>query len=196
MKLLLVGAGGHASVVADVVRRTEHSLVAYIDPGERPAWLDDVPRFAETDAQALQRGDLTQLMDSFVMGIGGVTPDALAVRLKLFCRYAGKFTRTSPGLVHPRAFAANPSDIGPGAVVMPGAIVNANASVGRAVIVNSGAIVEHDAVVEEGAHVAPGAVVLGAAVVGACAMIGAGAVILPGARVMAGEFVRAQTRYG
>lgn len=197
MKLLLVGAGGHASVVAALVRNAGHEIAAYVARDEQSQpWLETARCIAGGDDEVLRNENLVLLAESFAMGVGGVTPDQLAARLQLFKRYAAAFARPAPVLVHSSAFAADQNAIGPGAVVMPGAIVNPNATVGAAAIINSGAIVEHDAVVEDGAHVAPGAIVLGGAKVGAHTMVGAGAVILSGAVVASGRLVPALTRYG
>lgn len=197
MRLLLVGAGGHASVVATLVRDAGHEITAYVARDEQSrSWLETARRVAGSDDDVLANDHLGELVDSFAMGVGGVTPDQLAARWQLFKRYAAAFAQPAPMLVHSTAFAADLNAIGPGAVVMPGAIVNPNATVGAAAIINSGAVVEHDAVVEDGAHVAPGAIVLGGAQVGAHTMIGAGAVILPGAVVASGRLVPALTRYG
>jgi sugar O-acyltransferase (sialic acid O-acetyltransferase NeuD family) len=197
VRLLLVGAGGHAGTVVDLVQKCGHQVSAYVDPAQSERrWLGQATRLDGPDESVLADERLAQLVDGVVMGIGGVRPEHLAVRLRLFDRYAAAFLEAPPALVHPAAALAGRAAISPGATIMAGAIVNAAAAIGRAAVVNSGAIVEHDAVIGEGAHVAPGAIVLGGAMIGASAMIGAGAVVLPGARVPAAALVPALTRFG
>ena len=185
MNLLLVGAGGHAKVVAEAAASAGYRLVAYAD--RQPVdWLN-LPWISD-DATP------PETVDGFVMGIGGITPAVLQTRLALFRRYAGRGI-AGISLRHARAMIADDADIRAGAMVLAGAIINPAAMIGEAAIVNTGAIVEHDAEIGAGAHVAPGALVLGSAQIGEAALIGAGAVVLPGAEVPAGTLVPALGRY-
>lgn len=196
MKLLLVGAGGHARTVFDLAQRCDHRVTAYVDRARvHQPWLGEATQLDVSDERALGDPRLAGLADAAVMGLGGTRPEQLAVRFGLFERYAAAFANNPPALIHPAAAVADGDAVAAGALVMAAAVVNAGARVGRAAIVNSGAIIEHDAVVDAGAHVAPGAIVLGGAHVGTNAMIGAGAVVLPGARVPAGGLVPALTRF-
>ncbi len=186
MKLLMVGAGGHARVVADTARCCGHEIVAYAAP-EKSRWLD-APRVADGDAKP-------EDYDGFLLGIGGATGEALVARWRLHASYLEQgFNAVS--LIHPRAVVSDIAAVAHGAMVLPGATLNAGAQIDEAAIVNTGAIVEHDARIGSGAHVAPGAIVLGGAQVGERAMVGAGSVVLPGSVVAAEALVRAQTLHG
>ncbi len=185
MKLLLVGAGGHARTVVDALTDNGHEILAYtaLTPSK---WLD-APFL--TDAEA-EPGDF----DGFVMGVGGVMGDMLASRLKLFRAYEARGFEAVT-LIHSTAYVAPGAAIADGATILPKAAVNPGAVIGAAAILNTGAIVEHDVRIGAGVHVAPGAVVLGAAQVGENAMIGAGAVVLPGGEVIEGDLVPALRRH-
>lgn len=183
MKLLLIGAGGHARVVHDALAASGFALFGYVDPRPSP-WLD-APRHADDAAAAAVPADI-----GVALGLGGIAPKQLARRLALLRRYMAR-GRAAPAIVHPRAIVSDRAVIGHGVQIMAGAIVQAGASLGDGVIVNTGAMVEHDSTVGAGAHVAPGAIVLGGVRIGAGAMIGAGAVVLPGAAVRDGELVPA-----
>jgi sugar O-acyltransferase (sialic acid O-acetyltransferase NeuD family) len=187
MRLLLVGAGGHARNVFESLIGAGHELAGYVDP--RPcAWLPP-PRWAG-DAEA--EGALPDA--GIAMGIGGVTPAQLETRLALLDRYCKK-GRIAPPIGHPRAVVSPGAEFGAGALIMAGAVVQAGCRIGRGALINTGAVVEHDSVVGEGAHVAPGAIVLGVVEIGPCAMVGAGAVILPGAQVPRATLVKAGCVY-
>jgi sugar O-acyltransferase (sialic acid O-acetyltransferase NeuD family) len=173
----LVGAGGHAKVVADALQRLGIAIGFVVD-GEAAAWIE-ARRLASDDA-ALAR--LDPETTPVVLGLGGIEPAALDRRLKLATRYAAAGFAL-PAVIHPAAVVSAAARLADGAFVGPGAVVNAGARIGLAAIVNSAAIVEHDALIGDGAHVAPRAAVLGGAHVGVAAMIGAGAVVLPGAGV-------------
>ncbi len=183
---LLVGAGGHGRVVADLAAQCGLRLAAYSDRRDCP-WTG-VDRVTDAEWAAAHSGGW------FVMGLGGVAPDGLVERLKLY-RHVAAIGLSAPCLVHASAVVAATARLGAGTVVMAGAIVQMGAEIGEAAIVNSRALVEHDARVGAGTHVAPGAMVLGDCIVGETVMIGAGAVVLPGSEVPARAGVRAMTRW-
>jgi UDP-perosamine 4-acetyltransferase len=185
VKLLLVGAGGHARTVVEAIIDNGHAVAAYADPVACD-WLD-APQVADDDVA----GDD---FDGFVMGLGGVAPARLRARLDLFRTYEQRCL-DAVTLVHAAAFVAPGAGAADGAMVLPRAAVNPGVAIDAAAIINTGAIVEHDARIGAGAHIAPGAIVLGGARIGDCAMIGAGAVVLPGSDVPAEALVPALGRY-
>ena len=187
MSAILVGAGGHAKVLAEVLAARGIELAGYVDP-EVCDWLPGLRRI-ESD-QSLARNE----SGDFVIGFGGVTPDQLRRRLDLFRRYRSQ-GRQFPAIVHPAAWVSRTATIDSGAVILGGAIVQPGAVIGEAAIVNSGAIVEHDVQVGAGSHVAPGAVILGDAKIGECVMVGARAVVVQGAHLSDGGFVRSLERF-
>ena len=175
MRILLVGAGGHARALVEILRRQGHEIAVYCAPVPS-AWLPDVPHVADDGAA---RG---LSLDALVMGLGGTDPAALQGRLDLLLAYLSDGWQ-APAIRHGAATIAEDAVLGPAATVLAGAIVQPAAKIAEGAIVNSGAIVEHDSEIGAGSHVAPGAIVLGGARVGSAALIGAGAVVLPGARV-------------
>jgi sugar O-acyltransferase (sialic acid O-acetyltransferase NeuD family) len=186
MNFVLVGAGGHAKALVEVVRASGGTISRYVDRKEA-AWLD-APHTASDDVVDPAEG-------SVLLGIGGVTPDELERRLALFDRYVARGFRSEP-VRHPAAWVSTSAELAAGVVVLAGAVVQPHARIGRGAIINSGAIVEHDSVVGDGSHVAPGAIVLGACRIGRCCMIGAGSVILPEVEVADRSLVAAGTRRG
>jgi sugar O-acyltransferase (sialic acid O-acetyltransferase NeuD family) len=187
VKILLIGAGGHARNIIELLAAAGHSLVGYVDPNACD-WIG-LPHWQhERDADALP-GDV-----GVTLGIGGVTPQELKRRLDLLHGYSDR-GRAAPALIHPGAMVSQSADIAEGAQIMAGAVVQANSRIGRGAIVNTGAIVEHDAILGDGVHLAPGAIALGAVKIGSFSMIGAGSVVLPGAAVPENWLVKASTRF-
>jgi sugar O-acyltransferase (sialic acid O-acetyltransferase NeuD family) len=181
VKVVVVGAGGHAKALVEGLTARGARIVAYVDPQPAP-WLEARHYTSEDEFEDREA--------VVVIGLGGTKPEELSRR----CRIANAWRErgfATPAIIHPTAFVSKMARIDAAAQIMAGAIIQPSAAVGGMVIVNTGAIVEHDAHVGEGSHVAPGAVVLGAAKVGAFAMIGANAVVLPGTEVPDGALVRA-----
>ena len=187
MKLILVGAGGHARNIVEMLASAGHELIGYVDPMPC-SWIGLTHWRHDSETRSLPREV------GIVLGIGGVTPDQLGKRMQLLQQYRD-VGRAAPAVVHPQAIVSKYATVGEGTHVMAGAVVQANARIGAGAIVNTGAIVEHDARVDDGVHVAPGAIVLGAVSVGACSMVGAGSVIIQSSKVPAATLIKAGTRF-
>ncbi len=173
-KIVIIGAGGHGRVCADVARRAGYAVSAFCDPAfEQVSEILGVEVLSHSERELFENWpDDTQL----VIGIGDNTR-----RLSI----AGDAARHGVPLavlVDPSAIVSPSAHLGEGAVIMPGAVVNAEAFVGRASLVNSAAVVEHGARVGEGAHIGPGACLTGDTHVGARTLVGARATLVPGVR--------------
>ncbi len=173
-RVLIIGAGGHAQVVADILLRMHEAGANLLPIG----YLDDNPHlFGEWRLGLPILGPLAVIdaieHDALVIGIGdNQTRKAIYERLAA----CGKqFTVAC----HPSAIIARDAVIGAGTVIAARAVVNAGARVGVNVILNSGSIVEHHNCIGAHAHIAPGSTLGGGVVVGEGALIGIGATVLP-----------------
>ena len=170
MRVVVLGAGGHAKPVIEALRAMGAEVLGVLDDAPRGpvlgaarlGALSDLARFAG-EAAAIAIGD-----------------NATRARLGDACLAAGL---SLPPVLHPAALLSPSAVIEAGAQIMARAAVGPEARVGRLVLVNTGAIVEHDCVVDEAAHLGPGAVLCGFVRVGARALVGAGAVARPGIEI-------------
>jgi acetyltransferase EpsM len=159
----IIGAGGHASVIAMVAQRLgvreiylwadDRSTARSFPPNVRIGSMDDAPKDA-----------------AFFLGFGSL-PERLTARAR--SAYA------PPPLIDPSAIIAPDAEVGNGTVVFPGVIVNTGARIGRDSILNTGAIIEHDCVIGTNTHISPAACLSGGVMVGDNVHIGAGAVVIP-----------------
>lgn len=152
--LVLIGAGGHARVLAFTARRAlPHANIHTLDnPTD-----EDLARHAGA---------------SFLVAFGG--PPEARERAANNAERAGLSPAT---LADPTALIAPDATIAPGTVVLANAVVHPRAAVDHHAIINTRAVVEHDARVGAFTHVAPGAILLGHADVGRACHIGAHATI-------------------
>jgi sugar O-acyltransferase (sialic acid O-acetyltransferase NeuD family) len=172
-EVMVVGAGGHAKVVIDILRAAGFHIAAVFDDaasrrGEIFRGSTIVGSTAEIPAYATQNG-----LSAFVVAIGD-NPTRLALGEKL--ESVGLHALSA---IHPSAVLAPGVHLGGGTVVMAGVCINADAVVGRHSILNTQATIEHDCVLADGVHIAPGATLCGGVQVGRCALVGAAAVIIP-----------------
>lgn len=167
--ILLIGNGGHAKVVKDVIQQSEH----YIFKG----YLDDNinESYEENNIIYDSLENINNYADDyyFIISIGNNETRAIIYnKLKLpIERY--------PILVHPSSSIGSNVVIGNGTVIMANTVINADTIIGEHSIINTGAIVEHDNIVSDFVHVSPNATLTGEVSVGAKTHIGASATVTP-----------------
>ena len=180
IKVVGVGAGGHAKVIIDILSYSPRvQVVGLVELATR--------LFGETIEGSLILGNdalLPQLfaegVGSAFIGIGGVGDNV--PRAEAYDRIL-KLGFDPITAIHPRAVVASSAKLGRGVCIMAGAVVNPAVVIGDNVILNSHCTVEHDCVIGDHVHIAPGANLSGAVQVGRLSHIGTGASIRQGARI-------------
>jgi len=178
--LLILGAGGHAKVVAETALASCYaSRVAFLD--DRCSDSDGCPPVLGWPvigplACSLQTDTHAQF-DAAVVAIGHA-----ATRLHWILKLedAGYVL---PVLVHPTAWISPSAEIGPASVVFAQATVQAQSTIGIGAILNTGCSVDHDAQLAEGVHICPGGRLAGEVQVGARSWIGIGASVIQQIRI-------------
>ena len=175
VSIVIVGAGGHARVVADAL--TGCRLIGHVAPAEsRPSdpsigqWLGGDSALAHLAADGHR----------FALGIGFVDGDGSLRREELLARLGDIELAT---VQHPAAIVSPGAVLGAGTFIGPGAVVGPGARIGRAGIVNSGAIVEHDCRIGVNVHIAPRAVLSGGVSIGDHTLVGVGSTVLQGLNI-------------
>ncbi len=172
--VLVLGAGGHGKVVADILMSQGILVRGFLDDnpaiwGERRLGipiLGGIEAYAEFDPTGL------------ILGVGEI-----AMRKEIVARLDYRAHFLWCNAIHPRATVARSVRLGRGIAVMAGAVVNPDAILGNHCVINTGATVDHDCAIGTHAHVAPGAHLAGGVQVGVGAMIGIGASITPAQRI-------------
>lgn len=177
-KTVVLGAGGHAKVVLDIMRQRRMCICGLTDScaaeGENCLGY---PILGTDDKLPLL---LKEGVVNAAVGIGHVGDPTARNSVYAYAKGLGfRF----PNLFHPSAVISVSCKMQEGIVVAPKAVINADAAVGNICIINTSAVVEHDAFLEDGVHIAPGAVVLGGAFIGENTFVGAGSVVLQGIRI-------------
>lgn len=179
--VVIVGAGGHGRVVADILLAAGRTVAGFLDDrvvgpvsglpvlGPFARALD--PGFGRGRALIVALGDTARRVDlsQAILRSGGALATA----------------------IHPFAILAGGAQVGVGSSVSAAAVIGTGAVVGRFCIVNTAAVVDHDCALGDGVFLGPGVRLCGGVSVGAGAFIGAGAIVLPGVRIAADARVRA-----
>lgn len=163
-RLIIIGAGGHGKVVADIAAKIGYTDICFADDHAKGQCLGFPVLGGTAHLEAWNDG-----ATDFVIGIGNN-----AVRKKIAEEYDINWVR----LVHPSAQIGLQASIGRGTVVMAGAVINACAGVGEHCIINTRAVVEHDDRIGNYVHLSPGVTLSGTVTVGECTWLGTGTSVI------------------
>jgi len=178
-KIVLLGGGGHAKVIIDLINACgSYEIIGIMDA---------------------QLASGVSVSGVTVLGNDSVLPELYGKGLRNACIAVGSVKDNSkrkalyekvknagflvPALIHPSAVISGKSQIREGAQIMAGVIVQTDSTIGENTIVNTGAIVEHDCIVRSHVHICPGAVISGGCTIGEISFIGAGATVLQGIKI-------------
>jgi sugar O-acyltransferase (sialic acid O-acetyltransferase NeuD family) len=174
MKVLIVGAGHHGTVVCDALLCAGNvEVVGFV--GEPFGGGPTVLGFPVL-APSLLELDLP--LDTRVVIAVGDNQSRRQEWMRAVARGYGVISA-----LHPAAIVSPRCSLGAGVMMMAGAIVNVGADIGDDVILNTGCSVDHHCRVGAHSHIAPGARLAGTAMIGELTLVGAGAVVLPGVTV-------------
>jgi sugar O-acyltransferase (sialic acid O-acetyltransferase NeuD family) len=173
-RVLIIGAGGHGQVIADILLNMQKAG----QPVTPIGFLDDSP-----EQHSLLRlglpvfGSISDLPniahDAAVIGIGDNR-----TRKQVFDRLRAAGTRLISAL-HPAAIIAHEVRIGDGTVACAGAILNTGADIGENVILNTGCTVDHHCRIADHVHIAPGVHLGGYVTIAEGGLVGIGATVMP-----------------
>lgn len=180
--VIIIGAGGHAKVVADILRAQGIHVLGYLD--------DNMSLHGQQRLGLPVLGSVDNYRDfntdGLVIGIG-----SNAVRRSLAKRLSDVPSSLWINAVHPQAVVAPSVQLGVGVVIAAGAVVNPDVVIGDHVIINTGATVDHDCIIGCCAHIGPGVRLAGNVQIDDECFIGIGAVAIPGCHIGAGAVVGA-----
>ena len=178
LPIILLGSGGHAKVVKNVLNEIGAQILGATDSDPKAhgmVWMglqilggDDYVNNYSTDTVKL------------VNGIGSI--GRVVVRRNLFEGFKKKGYKFLT-LIHPSAILAKDVILEEGAQIMAGAVIQPGVRIGRNVIINTRASIDHDCIIGDHAHIAPGATLSGAIQVGEAVHIGAGATVIQGINI-------------
>mgnify|MGYP003114225940 CR=1 FL=1 len=177
--LVIIGAGGHASVLAEILLTEERKIIAVVSPD---IIADGSPLIGmnrlTTDEALLTAYSPDQV--ELVNGMGAIPGNDLHFRLfNYFSEYGYRFV----SVISSNATISKYAKLADGVQIMTGAIVQTNASIGMNCIINSGAIIEHDCCIGAHNHIAPSATLSGGVITESQVHVGTGANIIQGIKI-------------
>tara|TARA_B100000787_G_C16199227_1_gene303590 strand:+ start:2031 stop:2645 length:615 start_codon:yes stop_codon:yes gene_type:complete len=183
--IIILGGGGHASVLIDILSFMNSKVIGITDPLLEKGSLVNGVSVIGCDDRVLDFANSEVLLVNAL----GPRPKSLIREIlsQKFINLGYQFLT----LIHPRAYVSSSAKIEDGAQIMAGAIVQAQSHIGMLSVVNTGAIIEHDCSVGEYGHIAPGAILCGGVQAGSGVFVGCGAVVLENLRLEANSTIAA-----
>jgi sugar O-acyltransferase (sialic acid O-acetyltransferase NeuD family) len=169
-RILIIGAGGHSKVVADVLQHAGHTVLGFLDEDDA-RWGSlhfGLPIFGHP------QGFAQHAPDGLIIGVG-----ANQARQKIAQSMPIAAHPLWISAVHPKAIFGGGVAVGKGTVIMANVVLNPDTVIGDHCIINTAASIDHDCHVQDFAHIAPGVRLAGHVHVGQGAFIGIGACAIP-----------------
>ncbi|MFD1802489.1 acetyltransferase [Mixta tenebrionis] len=173
LPLVIIGGGGHASVLVDILQQQKKNIVAVFSQGDahKRKIFHDI-RQCHHDEDIVQF-DPDEIY--LINGIGKLPHSELRNRInENFLSRGYTFSK----VISTSACISDGAVYAEDVQIFPNCVIQTGVCIGRNCVINSGAIIEHDCKIGDHNFISPRAVLCGNVQTGANVFIGAGAVII------------------
>ena len=171
-KVVIIGAGGHAKVIVDILQQNEeYEIVGLVDvKGTEGFW--GIPYVGDDN-------DLPIIKKDYGVKYAFAAIGNSKVRERV-TKHALESGYEMINVISKDSIISQYAHLGIGIVVMPGAIINAEAEIGDGCIINTNASVDHEVKIGMYSHVAPGGAISGKTIIGNHCFLGTGSRVIDG----------------
>ncbi len=186
LPIVMIGGGGHASVLAEILLGQGRDIIAVVSPVDisQRAVFDGISHLKSDDDVLRFSPNQVRLVN----GIGVMPKSKLKQKVNQHFLSLGYQFET---VIATSASVSPFAKIGAGCQILHSAIIQAGTTLGDHSVINSTALIEHDASIGDYCHIAPRATLCGQVNVGESAYVGAGATVIQGITLAAGCIVGA-----
>ncbi len=165
-QLLIIGAGGHGRVVADMAQLGgQYERIIFFDDA-------DITTSGSNPVIGKVRDALKHLDGNDVVVAVGNNQTRQSL-----CEWLESHLANIVSVIHPSAIVASNVSIGKGTVVMANAVIQCGSRIGKGVIVNTAATIDHDCVIADYVHLSPGVHLSGTVSIGERTWLGIGSLV-------------------
>ena len=170
--IIIIGAGGHAKVVASVLKLSGRTILGFVAPDlKKGSDLFGKKILGDDEEVNRYKSDEIELAN----GIGSIS--GKDERWKLIDKIRKQGYKFST-IIHPNSLISSDVYLDEGVQIMAGVIIQPGAKIGRNCIINTGAIIDHDCKISENCQIAPGVILNGGVTVGKNTHIGTGSSVI------------------
>lgn len=176
--IIILGSGGHASVLFDALQLCNRKILGVVDPFiTKEKIIFKKLKFLGDDSEIEKFNPID------IELVNGVGPSTKSYKKQEIEKKYSSLGYTFATVIHPSAIINSQAVIGNGSQIMAGAIIQSRAIIGNSCVINTSAIVEHDCHLKNSVHVGPGAVLCGGVKLNDYVYVGANAVIIQNVKV-------------
>lgn len=178
-KVILIGGGGHAKIVVDIIKKSglyeiEAIIVNNISDCDN-TWNYPVFEGDEKFIEFKQKG-----IEKAVIGIGGYKNNDNRKRIFENLKNLGL---SVCNVIDPSAIISESVIFGEGNVIFPGVILNAGVRIGNNVIVATGSTIDHETILEDNVLISAGVTIGAYSIIKDSALVALGAKIISGIEI-------------
>ncbi|MDR2409056.1 MAG: acetyltransferase [Bacteroidales bacterium] len=185
--ILIVGSGGHARSVSDIILQEKLFTIAgcidnLYEKCANIKFMEDI----------LIIGNDGMLSDFYKQGLKNIfiAIGENRMRTKLY-NIVSEIGFTIVNVVSNASSVSQRAHIGNGVCIMHGAVVNINTVIGNNCIINTKCSLDHDCCVGDNCHIAPGVTVSGGVHIGNGVQLGTGTSVIDGVKIGENSFIGA-----
>lgn len=166
-KLLIIGAGGHGKVAADIaLKMCKWKDIAFVDDNESVNTFIGLPIIGKIEDVFRFKNEA-----DFFVAIGN---NYVRERVQEGLIREGV---SIVSLIHPKSVIGIGVEIGAGSIIMAGVVINSSCKIGNGCIINTNSSIDHDNMIKDYVHISPGVNIAGTVDVGKNSWIGIGSVV-------------------
>ncbi|NQU63600.1 MAG: acetyltransferase [SAR324 cluster bacterium] len=185
-QIVLVGGGGHAKSVIDVLELEQRfQIVGIVDqPENLGSSVLGYPVIGSDD----NLDELAKKYKYAFITVGQIKSAALRIKLFEAAKIAGFIL---PSIVSPRAYVSRHATIDEGSIIMHDALINAAAKIGKNSIINTKALIEHDSIIGDHYHISTGVRINGGVTIEDQTFVGSGVMTKETITIPKNSFIKA-----
>ncbi|WP_217586174.1 acetyltransferase [Lentibacillus saliphilus] len=173
--VIILGNGGHAKVITDILRFNNRDIIGFTAPTEEVNYYDIQYLGGDNAVFQYNHRDV-----HLVNGIGSTSS---VIQRKALFEYFRRNNYVFSSVIHPNSTISSTVKLGEGVQIMAGAIIQPFAQVADNTIINTSVSIDHDTQIGSHCHIAPGVTISGSVSVGDASHVGAGSTIIQNVKV-------------
>ena len=184
-KILVIGSGGHASSLIDLIESTKQFKIIGIICDKRKKG-DKFLRYKilgdDKYLKSLKR-------DKPYVSLGFSLYKNLSVYKKKYLAIE-KMGFKIPKIISPFAYVSKSANLNDGVNIFHGVIINNNCKIGKGVTINSKTLIEHDCKIDSFSHISTGCVLNGNIRIKEKTFVGSGTIIKENIKIYKKKFIK------
>ena len=184
--IILIGAGGHANSVYDVVMSTKKFKIEKIL--DNKSGIQNKNFYGKKIYQTESFLKEKIIKKNIHLSFGSIYN--LKKRFDLINKLEKKKIYIFPTIISPKSYIARNVTILDGSIIMHNSIINSGSTLLKNVVVNTKAIIEHDVRIGNNSHISTGAIVNGGVQIGNNCFVGSGSIIRENVSIPNNTFIK------